>query len=119
MVLDETMPMLKGVYALNKQSVADEVDEESLHEILVSYLLVFRQGMSRNLTDFSFHEKLKAIVRNDTEAWDSLIAYERKAVHPASRSVSSEARGLRSSPDGRLQRLYAFPAAAEIVRTLA
>jgi len=30
LVLDETMPMLKGVYALNNQSVADEVDEESL-----------------------------------------------------------------------------------------
>lgn len=103
LVLDDTVPTLTSAYALNNVSVTDEVSESTLHEMLVSYLLIVRQGMSRNLTDASFHENLKAIVRNDTEAWASLSAYEHKAV-----GASPSASGY-----------YAFPAATQIAKKMA
>ena len=44
LIFDESMELVAASYKLNDQSAAGPLDEEALHEVLRSYLLIFGQG---------------------------------------------------------------------------
>mmetsp|Transcript_1829 Transcript_1829/g.4733 ORF Transcript_1829/g.4733 Transcript_1829/m.4733 type:complete len:475 (+) Transcript_1829:80-1504(+) len=79
LLLEESTALLRSAYALNERSVEERLDKEGLHEVLRSYLLLFRQGMPRNLTDVSLHQRMKARARN-VEDWKELLKFEAESV---------------------------------------
>jgi len=44
LIFDESVVLLERAYALNTMQPGDMLDEIGLHEVLRSYLLLFRQG---------------------------------------------------------------------------
>jgi hypothetical protein len=75
LIFDESIVLLERAYFLNALSPAEMLDELSLHEVLRSYLLLFRQGSSANLNDGDYHRALKA--RYSTKpGWHEIVDYE-------------------------------------------
>jgi len=79
LLLGESTALLRSAYALNERSVAERLDQDGLHEVLRSYLLLFRQGLPRNLTDVSLHQRMKARAEH-VEDWKELLKFEAEAV---------------------------------------
>jgi len=79
LVLDQSMPTLKGAYALNEYPLSDSINEDALHEVLRSYLLLFRHGGPVNSTDIAGHRRIKARAQKAKD-WAELVKFEREAV---------------------------------------
>jgi len=79
MLLGESTELLRSAYALNERSVVERLDQDGLHEVLRSYILLFRQGLPRNLTDVSLHQQMKARAEH-AEDWEELFKFEAEAV---------------------------------------
>ena len=80
LIFDESVVLLERAYALNDLNGGDLLDEISLHEVLRSYLLIFRQGQSANLYDQNLHRSIKA--RYSTKSgWHEIVAYEQDVQH--------------------------------------
>jgi hypothetical protein len=104
---DESITLLQAAYRLNGVSNQKQIDEDTLHVILVSYLILFGQGSKANLYDAK-HHKLLVQSRERSE----LKEFERDAV------LNFEyARRHQRNPFAPHQ--YSFQAAAEIVEMLA
>jgi len=80
LIFDESVVLLEKAYVLNDLNGGDLLDEISLHEVLRSYLLLFRQGQSANLYDKNLHRSIKA--RYSTKpGWLEIVAYEQDVQH--------------------------------------
>lgn len=79
LILEESVPYLQGAYTLNQLSVGDHLNESSLDDVLTSYMILFRQGSKRNLTDVRKHQLYKAHAQKHAEDWQSLVNFEREA----------------------------------------
>ena len=80
LIFDEPVVLLERAYALNDFNGGDLLDEISLHEVLRSYLLLFRQGQSANLYDNNLHRSITA--RYSTKSgWHEIVAYEQDVQH--------------------------------------
>lgn len=80
LIFDESIVLLERAYALNNFHPGDMLDEIGLHEVLRSYLLLFRQGSSANLFDGELHRSIKA--RYSTKAgWFDIVNYEQDVQH--------------------------------------
>merc|ERR1719408_147261 len=58
MMFDESVSLLQAAYRLNSLSIEESIDEETLHTVLQSYLLLFGQGSKANLVDVDRHQAL-------------------------------------------------------------
>jgi len=81
LIFDESIMLLEHAYQLNRQSTADEVSEDSLHDVLQSYLLVFGQGASDDVLQAHKHHKLKAAyAKAGVNSWLELVTFEHDSV---------------------------------------
>jgi len=107
-IVEESMTLLEASYTLNGKSVHEDLDEDGLHEVLQSYLLIFAQGHKAS-TNVTRHQAYKAVQnRNRPEVRE----YEHDAVLNyvyANRHVTNPF----------VPRQYTLQAASEIVRDMA
>merc|ERR1719316_2528372 len=82
LIFDESMELLSTAYDVNGQSVGAAIDENMLHEVLRSYLLIFRSSNREDLSKAEYHQKLKAALATRSSykelaefAGDSLMNY--------------------------------------------
>merc|ERR1719393_380951 len=82
LIFDESMELLSTAYDVNGLSMGAAIDENSLHEVLRSYLLIFRSSNRENLTKPDYHRRVKAALATRSSykeltefAGDSLMNY--------------------------------------------
>jgi len=75
----ESVELLQHAYHLNGLSVTDEVNAAGVHEVLRSWLLLFRQGANANLENIDLHLDFK-IRMERVPSWHHLIEYEHDAL---------------------------------------
>merc|ERR1719163_874832 len=83
LIFDESMELLTTAYDVNGQSVGSTVDENTLHEVLRSYLLIFRSSNREDLSKADYHQKVKAALATRSSyqdlsefAGDTLMNYD-------------------------------------------
>merc|ERR1719443_1112822 len=70
-MFDESVTLLQAAYRLNSLSLDEQIDEETLHKVLQSYLILFGQGSRANLFDVEHHQALiNARARPDIEEFE-------------------------------------------------
>eukprot|EP00933_Yihiella_yeosuensis_P062534 TRINITY_DN65508_c0_g1_i1.p1 TRINITY_DN65508_c0_g1~~TRINITY_DN65508_c0_g1_i1.p1 ORF type:complete len:523 (-),score=134.70 TRINITY_DN65508_c0_g1_i1:272-1840(-) len=95
LLLAESLPLLKASYELNGYGTgpADEsypfLDESQLHEVLQSYLLLFRHGIPRNLRDALKHSRMKSRARQSHD-WPPLAEFENRTVQELHDKISKD-----------------------------
>jgi len=82
LVLNEATPLLKGAYWLNGASETSVLDDATMHDVLQSYLLLFRHGAPRNLTNIGMHRRMKARAQQGDD-WSKLVDFESQALKRA------------------------------------
>jgi hypothetical protein len=111
LIFDESVVLLERAYALNDYHTGDVLDETGLHEVLRSYLLLFRQGQSANLYDGNLHRSIKA--RYSTKAgWHEIVSYEQDVQHDYDFNNR-----MKTNPF--ITRQYSFEEASQMVINLA
>jgi len=81
LIFDESITLLEHSYQLNRQSTSDKVAENSLHDILQSYLLIFGQGASDNVSQVRKHQAIKAaLAKQGVSSWSELVTFEHDAM---------------------------------------
>mmetsp|Transcript_47838 Transcript_47838/g.86251 ORF Transcript_47838/g.86251 Transcript_47838/m.86251 type:complete len:531 (+) Transcript_47838:96-1688(+) len=89
LLLAQSVPLLRSSYFLNgfidsnqtlENSESRPVTEAELHQALQSFLLLFRHGLPRNITDVKSHARMKrrAIRSGD---WKDLLDFEKGVVN--------------------------------------
>lgn len=101
LAIEESVALLRKAYFLNKLDTAVELDEAELHEVLQSFLLIFRYGHDGNLTSVEEHQEIKARAKKAND-WHVIVDFESAAV------ATSEHRG----PN------YDFEAAMDVARDI-
>jgi len=112
LIFNESIMLLSASYALNGFSTADQVDENSFHNVLTSYLLVFERGVRGNLSDISGHQKIKSKLAARGGSWLTLVEFEEDAV----RNFGFSNRD-RTNPFAPPK--YSFEAATQLVENIA
>jgi len=111
LIFDESVILLERAYALNEYHTGDQLDEIALHEVLRSYLLIFRQGQDANLYDSNLHQSIKA--RYSTKAgWHEIVAFEQDVQHDYDFNK-------RMTTNPFVSRQYSFEEASQMVINLA
>lgn len=109
LIFDESLTLLEAAYTLNGKSVYEDLDEDALHEVLQSYLLVFAQGRKADLSNVARHQAYKEAQRYNRP---EIREYEHDA-------VLNFAYGNRHVTNPFVPRRYTLQEAAEIVGDLA
>jgi hypothetical protein len=111
LIFDESIILLENAYHLNALNPTEELDEANLHEVLRSYLLLFRQGSDANLADGAYHRALKS--RYSTKAgWHEIVDYELDIQQNYEFNVQHKVNPFKS-------RTYSFTEASNMVINLA
>lgn len=77
-IIGDSISLLEAAYELNGHETKDSIGEESLHSVLQSYLLLFRQGMKADRTDVIKHQKMKSRASKHS-TWKALEQFEAQA----------------------------------------
>lgn len=109
LIFNESVGLLEISYALNGISVDEKLDEETLHEVLLSYLLIFAQGRKADPSNVARHHAYKEVQKRNRP---ELAEYEHDA-------VLNFAYAKRHVNNPFVRRVYTFEAAAEIVGDMA
>jgi len=112
LIFDESIQLLEASFHLNYLSADSPMDEDELHEILRSYLLIFEMGMRGNLSDARKHQAIKKKLARMGGSWLTLIEFEEDAVRNF-----GFAHRHQTNPFTAPQ--YTFQAASHIVEDLA
>lgn len=75
LIVEESAALLDDCYFLNGAKTDDIIGEETLHEVLRSFLLIFRWGAPANLTDVQGHKTIKAAAAKASD-WGPLVRFE-------------------------------------------
>lgn len=86
LILEESKAILKAAYELNVHPGLDQVNSTTLHEVLRSYLMLFREGSSSSNANAAKHAKQKAAAQEDEQGWDSLVGFEHGVVTSSGQS---------------------------------
>lgn len=107
-IVDESLTLLEASYTLNGKSVHEDLNENELHGVLQSYLLIFAQGhkATSNATRHQAYKELQ--IRHRPEVRE----YEHNA-------VLNYVYANRHTTNPFVPRRYTLQAAAEIVRDMA
>jgi len=106
MMFDESVTLLEAAYRLNGLTVGDKINNESLHTVLQSYLVLFGQGSKANLFDAERHQVVLKSRKKEVEEFehDTVLNYEFARRHQSNPFRSSQ---------------YSFEAVVEIMENLA
>jgi len=107
MMFDESVTLLQAAYRLNSLSVEQQLDEDMLHRVLQSYLILFGQGSKANLFDVDRHQAfLQARSHMEIKQFehDTVLNFEYARRH---------------STNPFRSRRYSFDSAAEMMENLA
>jgi len=107
MMFDESVTLLQAAYTLNGLSVAEEINQDMLHTVLQSYLILFGQGSKANLFDADRHRALL-----DSRKRPEVEQFEHDAVLNFEYTKRDQTNPFRP-------RKYSFQMAAEIMEVLA
>ena len=85
LLLEESLPLLRASYYLNgfldpMAELPPALEESQVQEALLSYLLLFRHGLPRNLTDIESHQRMKQRAKK-TADWPLLLHFESQVLH--------------------------------------
>jgi len=80
LIFDESLALLQASYTLNGFTPVESLEENSMHEVLTSYLLLFQLGHKGNLSDARLHRALKNKV-SKRDDWETLVEFEADAVY--------------------------------------
>eukprot|EP00928_Gymnodinium_smaydae_P008291 TRINITY_DN1301_c0_g4_i1.p1 TRINITY_DN1301_c0_g4~~TRINITY_DN1301_c0_g4_i1.p1 ORF type:complete len:561 (+),score=118.62 TRINITY_DN1301_c0_g4_i1:81-1763(+) len=85
LLFQESLALLPKLYFANGFNTADEIDEDGMREVLISYLMSFRQGTNAKLDSVDYHMAYKASRMQGplaealvTFAQDTMINFEYK-----------------------------------------
>jgi hypothetical protein len=112
LIFDESIALLEAAYTLNGQDSGDKIDEEVLHEVLSSYLLIFEMGIKGNVSDARKHHAIKEKMASSSATWPTLIEFEQDAV------MNFQYR-TRGNLNPFVEKEFSFSAASRIVEDLA
>lgn len=113
LIFDEAISLLHSAYTFNDHDVSGQIDENALHEVLTSYLLVFEMGTKGNSSDVRKHQKIKAKMAAGSASWPTIVQFAKEAVtsFSAKRAGQENASGT--------GRMYSFRDASVVVEDLA
>jgi len=74
LIFDESMELLDAAYHLNGVSMTAQIDDKTLHEVLISYILVFG-AEKKEISDAEYHQNLKAALAG-RPSFEGLKEYE-------------------------------------------
>jgi len=80
LIFDETLELLEVAYAFNGHNESELVNQEVLHNILDSYMLLFEQGSVANLTDAVKHHLIKRRRLTQNTNWHEVQMYVQDTV---------------------------------------
>jgi len=112
LIFQESLSLLRISYSLNRLNPVDEMSESHLHEVLRSYLLLFRQGNKANIESYEQHQEEKARHEAYAPSWQDLVEYEQD-------HIWNSAFSKRHVTNPFKPRMYSFEAASQIVDSLA
>eukprot|EP00971_Amphidinium_carterae_P151705 3006969-Amphidinium_carterae.1 len=111
-IVDESLSLLNDAYTLNGFSTMGGLREEDIHEIMLSYLILFRKD-ERKLPEASTHLREKALLRR---ASGPVFAASRTFEHD---TVLNFAYARRHRINAFISERYTFEMAAEVVTDMA
>lgn len=113
LIFDESLTLLQSAYTLNGQSTAEAIEEQSLDQVLTSYLIIFGSGniAPGGKMDAETHKALRLMAEQDALT-PHMLDFENDAVRNF-----RYARLYAENPFRPLR--YSFQTASEIVETLA
>jgi len=109
LMFDESVTLLEAAYKLNGLSVADEINEPTLHKVLQSYLLLFGQGSKADLSNGASLQKL---LQSLSQKRPDIVEFENDAVLNLQYANRHHANPFKAHR-------YSFQAAAKIMEDLA
>jgi len=109
LIMDESVELLQVAYHLNRVSLTEMLDEQELHEVLVSYLIVDIHRTSLDYTNQTQHEEFKRIRKEQGDTVE-LDEFAQDAVRNFAFSQQISSLG---------QRKYSFDSVARIVEYMA
>jgi len=112
LIFQESVSLLHSAYALNGLSTTEAIDERELHEVLQSYLLLYRQGFRASLEDYHRHQEDKLRLAQFGGDWLELVAFEQDMAW-------NKAFSTRDTTNPFKARAYKFEETADIVNALA
>merc|ERR1740129_1323227 len=80
LIFDETLELLEVAYVFNSHNQSELVNQEVLHNILDSYMLLFEQGSVANLTDADKHHRIKKRRLKQNTNWHDVRMYVQDTV---------------------------------------
>eukprot|EP00933_Yihiella_yeosuensis_P039065 TRINITY_DN32_c0_g1_i1.p1 TRINITY_DN32_c0_g1~~TRINITY_DN32_c0_g1_i1.p1 ORF type:complete len:570 (+),score=152.14 TRINITY_DN32_c0_g1_i1:101-1810(+) len=112
LIFDESVELLQASYQLNEFSPSEALEEEHIHEVLTSYLMLFEMGQRADLSDAKAHQALKARAAKLGGSWPTLVEFENDAVHNYAYARKDQTNPFK-------QQRFSFQAATEITESLA
>jgi len=113
LILDESTELLSAAYLLNGHEPSLVISQDSLQEVLISYLIIFELGSKANLTDVAKHQLMKqSWKRTHSQSWLTLVEFEEDALSTFNFLQHDTINPFASA-------VYSFHAASQIVRSMA
>mmetsp|Transcript_58606 Transcript_58606/g.130923 ORF Transcript_58606/g.130923 Transcript_58606/m.130923 type:complete len:550 (+) Transcript_58606:95-1744(+) len=113
LIFDEAILLLQAAYQLNSMTPLESLDERAVHEVMVSYLVLFEMGQKADLDNVDLHLALKARAAEVSGNWPLLVEFEQDSVQNY----------LYANKDSRNpftdMQLFAFDDTVNIVETMA
>ncbi|CAE7160100.1 unnamed protein product [Symbiodinium pilosum] len=81
LIFDESVILLHAAYKLNSMMPEEQLDEQAMHEVLASYLVLFEMGQKADLNNTELHRALKARAAEVSSNWPLLVEFERDSMH--------------------------------------
>mmetsp|Transcript_188 Transcript_188/g.499 ORF Transcript_188/g.499 Transcript_188/m.499 type:complete len:545 (+) Transcript_188:67-1701(+) len=111
-IVDESVSLLQGSYRLNGFSTMGRLREEDLHEIMMTYLILFRKD-ERTLPEAATHQREKALLRRASgPVFSASHAFEQD-------NVLNFAYAHRHRMNAFVSERYTFEMAAQVVTDMA
>ena len=79
LIFHESLSLLRASYVFNDVSMLGEVEQNSMDNVLTSYLLLFQLGNKGNLSDAGSHHALKSRVSRRDD-WPSVVDFQQDAM---------------------------------------
>jgi len=113
LILDESTELLSTAYVLNGHEPSQDLSQDALQEVLISYLIIFEISSKASLTDAARHQLMKQKWKTvNIQSWLTLVEFEEDAVN-----TFNFLRHETINPF--VPAVYSFQVASQIVRSMA
>jgi len=80
LILDRSVDLLVTAYGLNGEPTTARLDEDSLHEVLSSFLVLFEFSEDAKPTSPAEHQEFKELAMDTGKNWDHLVEFLRDTI---------------------------------------